>query len=492
MPISLDAFRGAFQGVKESKLEKTTLAVVGENKTEVGRTSGKPLSLSGLQVLENGDSRIMDNIYMRGQLLTSIRDTLMTLNANGSRGGLENGRAREFFEAAEKRLFGELVEAGGKKQFGVETASADLSAKTVKDLISDLDKFMFVEKMLQGYDAKIGKPQFGPLSAMFKDVSSRIIALRVLGLLDASWDKFGEKETEANCFLSMLADAVAMLQKDGLDKPLSRERLCEAFSIPPPANLNKLNVHDFTEKFLTGLSERMMNDGMRYKSFTIVNMVTLGMRYGSALEMFENPDRGVRRRDFFVMPNPIRLTQKDLNDPAEYLKARVYAVGRDLNATPNVCFTFNGKVIYSVDSKKNWTVPSEQKDVSDEQVPTEAKKSRSAACIAKRVRELCSKIGISDLLLAQVLTMPTQAIGIGLMSVLSPKLTSQDMNVDCTMMKNGEVKVKITPRANEEGRLPPIKFNVELTIGLNGQIRMDSMQSGKGEPILLKDWSEKG
>lgn len=152
MPISIESFRGAYEGIDTNKLSQTTLAISDEAKTQVNVGRGKPLALSDLQQLPGGgDSRIMNNVYLRGQLLSSIRDTLMTLNEDGSKKEFKSDQAKTFFKAAEKRLFGAL-EANtktGKSEFGVQTASADLDAKTVNDLLSDLDTIMAIERTRQ-------------------------------------------------------------------------------------------------------------------------------------------------------------------------------------------------------------------------------------------------------------------------------------------------------------------------------------------------------
>lgn len=152
MPISIESFRGAYEGIDTNKLSQTALTIFDEAKTQVNVGRGKPLALSDLQQLPGGgDSRIMNNVYLRGQLLSSIRDTLMTLNEDGSKKEFKSDQAKTFFKAAEKRLFGAL-EANtktGKSEFGVQTASADLDAKTVNDLLSDLDILMAIERTRQ-------------------------------------------------------------------------------------------------------------------------------------------------------------------------------------------------------------------------------------------------------------------------------------------------------------------------------------------------------
>ena len=152
MPISIESFRGAYEGIDTNKLSQTALTISDEAKTQVNVGRGKPLALSDLQQLPGGgDSRIMNNVYLRGQLLSSIRDTLMTLNEDGSKKEFKSDLTKNFFESAEKKLFGALDAntKTGKLEFGVQTASADLDAKTVNDLLSDLDTIMAVERTRQ-------------------------------------------------------------------------------------------------------------------------------------------------------------------------------------------------------------------------------------------------------------------------------------------------------------------------------------------------------
>ena len=144
MNINLKKFDDACRAVAQDALAKTTLTVGNEDKTEIGVGTSGPLRLSDLKKLQNGDSRIMDNIYMRGQLLSAIRESLMPLNADGSRSGLRSSLARAFLAQAEERLFGKLEKnkRTGKKEFGIKTAGADLDALTVKELIDKVKDFV--------------------------------------------------------------------------------------------------------------------------------------------------------------------------------------------------------------------------------------------------------------------------------------------------------------------------------------------------------------
>lgn len=146
MGLSLDAFRAAYRNLKAGELANTRLNVDGDAKTSVTAAAkgGAPLKLTQLKGLPNGPDRIADNIYMRSQLLTAIRDSLLSLNVSGRTDGLDSKSAAAFFEQAETQLFGSLQTDKKTKaqRFGADTASGDLDAQTVKDLIDALDTFM--------------------------------------------------------------------------------------------------------------------------------------------------------------------------------------------------------------------------------------------------------------------------------------------------------------------------------------------------------------
>lgn len=145
MGISIEAFRGAYQGLDAANLTNRRLEVDRETKTSVGTAGGDgdvPLTLNQLEELPDGQERVADNIYLRGQLLTAIRDSLISLNVTGRTDCLDNEAAKTFFRQAEARLFGDLQTNMKTKtrEFGVNTASGDLEAQTVKDLIEALDR----------------------------------------------------------------------------------------------------------------------------------------------------------------------------------------------------------------------------------------------------------------------------------------------------------------------------------------------------------------
>ncbi len=147
MGIGLDSFRNAFQNISASDLGKSRMSVQDTDgaKTSVSAVvGGKTLSLSKLKKLPGGADRIMDNIYMRSQLLTGIRDSLMSLNLDSTSGTFENKMAEKFFKEAEKKLFGALVKnkTTKKMEFGEKTAASDLDGKTVNDLLKRLGDLM--------------------------------------------------------------------------------------------------------------------------------------------------------------------------------------------------------------------------------------------------------------------------------------------------------------------------------------------------------------
>ena len=337
---------------------------------------------------------------------------------------------------------------------------------------------------LRKYDAKIGKPAFGPLDKMFKDDPSLGIALEILRLLDADSAKF---KGDSGNFLSMLADAVDVLRAKGFDHPLTREKLYEAFSVPLQAGekIPEMDKSAFTRAFLSRLDGRIekffadCSDGQN-----VLHMTLTGMRYGSACEMCRNPLRGVKKEDFFVMPNPIMsIGPNELNASAQFLENRISDLGKDLNRTSNICFTFGGEVLLVTDSKKNWTVPNLEK--SEKTLPSEVQND-AAKAIARKIREKVPQV--KDLQLAQLLCVPMQTIG-AMMKTLSPKLGAENLNINCSSEENGDIRVSVTPRANEQGELPEVDFKLEFTIDQGGQTKILHMQSGNGAPIKLEDWA---
>lgn len=89
-----------------------------------------------------------NNIYIRSQLLTVIRDQL--------KGSSAPEKAAEFFKAAEKQLFGELDENG---RFGVETATKNLRVEEVRDLLSKLGELGQGPKPVDGTDNPVPRPK---------------------------------------------------------------------------------------------------------------------------------------------------------------------------------------------------------------------------------------------------------------------------------------------------------------------------------------------
>ena len=194
MNLNLKAFDDACRNVAKNNLGKTALTVRNEAKTEIGAVPDKPLKLSELKKLPNGDSRIMDNIFMRGQLLTAIRENLMPLNANGLRTGFESKSAQAFFERAETRLFGKLEKNKntGKMEFGVTTAGADLDALTVTELIDGLNKFV-ADKQRRVGRLKNALPKMSSVHAKALAMLSQADLIETLGLssADAAKAKLG-------------------------------------------------------------------------------------------------------------------------------------------------------------------------------------------------------------------------------------------------------------------------------------------------------------
>ena len=135
------------------------------------------------------------------------------------------------------------------------------------------------------------------------------------------------------------------------------------------------------------------------------------------------------------------------------------------------------------DSKKKWTVPNLEK--SEKTLPFEVQ-NEAAKAIARKIREKVPQV--KDLQLAQLLCVPMQTIG-AMMKSLSPKLGAENLNINCSSEENGDIRVSVTPRANEQGKLPEVGFKLEFTIDGDGQSKILHMQSGNGAPIKLEDWA---
>lgn len=149
--ISLETFRKSYVSLDAFKLINKRVEVDNETKTSIRMAGGEgdaPLTLNQLEKLPNGQARIADNIYMRGQLLTGIRDSLISLNVTGRTDCLDNEATKSFFRQAEARLFGTLQtnKKTKGKEFGVATASGDLMAQTVRDLVEALDRLTNKQK----------------------------------------------------------------------------------------------------------------------------------------------------------------------------------------------------------------------------------------------------------------------------------------------------------------------------------------------------------
>ena len=124
MGIELSSFRTAVAG------DGQWLSVQSGNMSKVvGSAEKQAIDVSDLSAAQKTDdlNKAANNIYMRGQLLEGIRSSLSGMD--------QTNAVKDFLANAEKTLFGELE----GKQYGVGTASQDLSSATVKDLLSRLD-----------------------------------------------------------------------------------------------------------------------------------------------------------------------------------------------------------------------------------------------------------------------------------------------------------------------------------------------------------------
>ena len=138
MGIGLDAFRTAVSG------SKPWLEVSGKSADKsaiAAKKTSTQLDLSDLTKLDaNSLNRAADNVYLRGQLLTGIRASM--INAGLMQGGGAVGQgtsyAEKFLAKAEQTLFGELN--GGR--YELNSAGQDLSTATVKELLAELDQLV--------------------------------------------------------------------------------------------------------------------------------------------------------------------------------------------------------------------------------------------------------------------------------------------------------------------------------------------------------------
>lgn len=152
MGIDINSFEIAAQS------RQKWLSVNADDKTKlVASNDRRAISVGDLKTAGAGDlNKAADNVYLRGQLLEGIRNSLVSAklmrvswNATSRQEEISyRGQAaaadeaaktdvQKFFEKAEAALFGKLGDNG---QYGLTTASQDLDKKTVVDLILQLDK----------------------------------------------------------------------------------------------------------------------------------------------------------------------------------------------------------------------------------------------------------------------------------------------------------------------------------------------------------------
>ena len=135
MAITLDQFRAAVSfpnqgamsgnGVERIEIQKGILVLSEQSRIQMGLGASSDKSTA--------------NIYLRGQLLTAIRDSLS--------GNPETAEAKAFFERAHKELYG--VEKSGNKSVNVADVKKDLKTSTVIDLLNELDQIK-MSKPLRG------------------------------------------------------------------------------------------------------------------------------------------------------------------------------------------------------------------------------------------------------------------------------------------------------------------------------------------------------
>ena len=136
-----------------------------------------------------------------------------------------------FATADEKGMFEKLTSVSG---VGPKIALAILSGSSVGELAMSI----------AGGDAK--------RIASIKGVGKKTAEKICVELRDkvSEFAFAGRAGTDAPAPIAK--DAVAALRRKGFVQPLSRMKLCEVFSIPPPANIDKLDVSAFTGQFLSG------------------------------------------------------------------------------------------------------------------------------------------------------------------------------------------------------------------------------------------------
>lgn len=207
MGINLEAFRSI---VGQSVLGNHAINVTGNLKDGLSVSpskAGKGLkNLDGLaKASPEALTRYQDNIYLRSQLLSAIRDAL-------------GGDTSEFFKQAETRLFGKI---GKDHRFGVSTASSDLMVDELKQIITDLDKAMSSGKAKQ-VQPGIGKSQGTSGNAVlrnkFSQLATEFVNLQKQGALYAGEGNapIGEEEMRrlAINFKDRSSTAVTKLEED--------------------------------------------------------------------------------------------------------------------------------------------------------------------------------------------------------------------------------------------------------------------------------------
>lgn len=307
----------------------------------------------------------------------------------------------------------------------------------------------------------------GMFERMFKDKKSRDIAIQIMGLLD-----IGRRKILGDAlFLGMLPGAVNDLRTNGFSRPLTRERLCAAFAVDVPAGQQgaALDVGAFTDKFVSGLYDRLDNDIGGIAASDVVRFCD-ALRYESALALKRNPNRGVGRDDFFVIPSPLdRFGREGEEDPGRFLQESKMHFVRDGLRNSNVVFSFMGETLLQ-QGLNNQTL-----------IPTDFDLSKSAGRmgfvngVAGKIRALMP--GMTDLQLARVLFLLNQNIDKTL-NMLDPTCKgSENFSIECTAGAKGAVHVKITPRSEDSGDTVVGRFLVELDVGRNGQVRLTRLKS---------------
>lgn len=145
MGFSVENFRSAISNGDWLSLDFNN--VNGQKVPELkGKTKKDVIAVSDLKQMNGDDiNKVANNLFLKGQLLTAIRDSLMSnklmsVTREGSKEtvsfhGQNADQIKAFFEEAEKALFGK--QTNGK--YGDDTASQDLASKTVQSLLDQLN-----------------------------------------------------------------------------------------------------------------------------------------------------------------------------------------------------------------------------------------------------------------------------------------------------------------------------------------------------------------